>query len=131
MVTRKPAPRYVEPPRARLLPSGVEIPWRINTTSNAKGHWRPRYAAAKHQRRHTAEFLRQCVKLLVGLPLTVRLTRVGRRELDDDNNVAAFKHIRDGVADWLGINDNDKRVRWEYAQAKGDYAVRIEFEATR
>ena len=24
-----------------------------------------------------------------------------------------------GVADWLGINDNDPRVSWHYAQRKG------------
>jgi len=37
--------------------------------------------------------------------------------------------LRDGVADYLGIDDRDPRVVWEYAQAKGEvreYAVLIE-----
>ena len=28
-----------------------------------------------------------------------------------------FKATRDGVADWLGVDDGDKRLSWRYAQA--------------
>lgn len=60
------------------------------------------------------------------LPVTVTLVRVGPRALDDDNLAFAFKAIRDGVADALGVKDHDARVTWAYAQEKGPYAVRIE-----
>jgi hypothetical protein len=48
--------------------------------------------------------------------------------LDDDNLRGATKSCRDGVADWLGINDNDERVVWLYQQRKGaprEYAVEV------
>ena len=58
-------------------------------------------------------------------PLVITITRIGPRELDGDNLQGACKHIRDGIADWLMVNDRDKRLRWEYAQANGKYGVQI------
>jgi hypothetical protein len=63
------------------------------------------------------------------LPVVVTLVRVGPRALDSDNLQFAFKAVRDGVADALGVKDHDPRVTWEYAQEKGAYAVRIELAA--
>ena len=45
----------------------------------------------------------------------VTFTRYGTKLLDDDNIRSAFKHARDGVAAWLGIDDADPRIIWEYA----------------
>jgi hypothetical protein len=70
----------------------------------------------------------------VDLPVVVTLTRVASRALDDDNWVGAAKAVRDGVADWLHVNDNDPRVTWRYDQrkgAQGEYAVEIRLEARR
>ena len=39
--------------------------------------------------------------------------------LDDDNLASGFKSTRDGVADWLGIDDGSKRLTWVYKQVKG------------
>lgn len=63
------------------------------------------------------------------LPVVVTLVRVGPRALDDDNLAYAFKALRDGVADALGVPDHDPRVTWRYAQELGHYAVRIELDA--
>ena len=60
---------------------------------------------------------------------TIVLTRISPRRFDDDNLRAAFKAVRDGVADWLGVADNDPRVTWQYRQERGQpkqHAVRIE-----
>jgi hypothetical protein len=49
--------------------------------------------------------------------------------LDGDNLQSAFKATRDGVADWLGVDDGDPRLDWQYRQRKGAakvYAVEIE-----
>ena len=65
--------------------------------------------------------------------LVVTLTRIAPRALDDDNLRGALKACRDGVADWLAIDDRDPRVRWEYAQRKGkpgQYAVAVEVTET-
>lgn len=62
------------------------------------------------------------------LPCVVRMTRVAPRSLDDDNLSSGFKALRDGIADRLGVKDNDPRVRWEYAQVRGrakEYAARV------
>ena len=67
-----------------------------------------------------------------GLPCVVRLTRLSSGTLDDDNLLGALKGVRDGIADRLGIKDNDPRIEFRYAQEKvkrKDYGVRIELEA--
>lgn len=50
--------------------------------------------------------------------------------LDKDENLRmAFKHVKDQVADWLGLNDRDDRIEWRYAQEKAPKGrVRIEVE---
>jgi hypothetical protein len=50
------------------------------------------------------------------LPVVVRLERIGWNELDDDNLRPAFKAVRDAIAAWLGCDDRDRRIRWEYGQ---------------
>lgn len=68
-------------------------------------------------------------------PAKITLTRIAPRELDYDNLVTAFKHIRDIVADTLipglakGRADGDPRLTWSYTQHKGkpkEYAIRID-----
>jgi hypothetical protein len=59
----------------------------------------------------------------------VRLTRISPRSLDSDNLESALKSVRDGVANVLGIDDRDPRVRYVVDQRKGEHgesAVRIE-----
>lgn len=107
---------------------------------NQREHWRTRHKRVKAQRSATRLMLLANrwskglydfhVMAMTGAPdarLAVRLTRVSPRPLDDDNNVAAFKAIRDEVAAYFGMDDRDPRLRWEYAQAKGRAAVRIDF----
>jgi len=64
------------------------------------------------------------VEIVVGL-ITAR-----RRELDDDGNVAALKPLRDAIAETLGLDDADSRIRFEYGQiesrAKQGVIVKIE-----
>lgn len=42
----------------------------------------------------------------------VVLTRISPKPFDDDNNAAALKSVRDGMAEAWGINDADPRVTW-------------------
>lgn len=45
------------------------------------------------------------------------LVRIAPRELDRHENLPmAFKAVVDGIADWFGINDRDKRLSFEYEQ---------------
>lgn len=105
----------------------VTIPIRTRSTLNQREHWATR---AKRTKSH-----RQAAKLAwrrarpPPLPVRVLLVRVAPRALDGDNLQGALKAVRDGVADWLGVDDRDPRIRWEYEQLRGkpgEYAVRIE-----
>lgn len=111
----------------------VTLPIRAESVNNLREHWRKRAARAKLHRTTAWAELRAADKgpRLLG-PVVVMLTRVAPRTLDDDNLRGSLKACRDGVADWLGVPDNDPRVRWEYAQAKGApkvYEVKVEVTA--
>lgn len=51
--------------------------------------------------------------------MCVVLTRVSPKPFDDDNNAAALKSVRDGMAEAFGINDADPRVTWVTDWRKG------------
>lgn len=77
------------------------------------------------------EALRACGTARPAFPLVVTVTRVGPRALDGHDNLqAGMKATIDGLADYLGIRDDDPRVTWKTEQAKSEkprqYAVRIE-----
>lgn len=63
--------------------------------------------------------------------VTLVRTRVPRSKgLDDDNLRGALKAVRDEVALCIGVDDKDKRVRWDYDEAPGpEHGVRIVVEA--
>lgn len=61
-------------------------------------------------------------------PCVVTMTRIAPSNgLDGHDNLrGSAKAAVDGVADWLGIRDDDKRVEWRYDQERGEqYQVRI------
>jgi crossover junction endodeoxyribonuclease RusA len=111
----------------------VTLPLKIESTANLREHWRKRAHRASIERNGVHLSLKVNASIVPPKPpLVVTLTRIAPRELDSDNNVAAFKACRDGIADWLGVNDNDKRIEWVYRQEKGapkHYACRIEVKA--
>jgi len=95
---------------------------------NAREHYMARSRRVKKEREAAA----WVTPSNFPLPCVVTLTRLSAGELDDDQVPGACKALRDGIADKLGIKDNDKRVQWRYAQAKvpkRTYGVRIELEA--
>lgn len=102
----------------------IPLPLRIVSVANLREHWHTRAARSKLHRTTTAALLR--AHKPPPLPITVVLTRVAARSLDSDNLASAFKAVRDGVADWLGVNDNDPRVTWEYGQRKESKSARAE-----
>lgn len=66
-------------------------------------------------------------------PCVILMTRIApsTNGLDSHDNLqGSMKPHVDGVADWLGIRDDDKRVTWKYGQERGiDYGVRITVQA--
>ena len=113
-----------------------EVPVRLVSLLNAREHHMARARRAKTQRTAAHTLAREHVSGLVDTPLslTVTITRIAPGKLDDDNLTGSAKHVRDGIADALGIDDGDPRITWVVEQAKftgphrGGYscAVRIE-----
>ena len=100
------------------LPIVIRIPLETVSLSNQREHWAKRSRRAKDHRRAAYMWTQRIAR--VDLPLTVTLTRIAPRKLDDDNLRGALKSVRDGVADRLGIDDNDLRVSWMYGQKAGN-----------
>jgi hypothetical protein len=113
----------------------VDIPVRIISEANSRQHWR-KAAARKRVHRMTARTILQMHARPMGETeqFTITLTRVAPRKLDDDNLASGFKAVRDGVADWLGIDDGSPRIQWVYRQHKGDaghYTAWVKVEWTK
>lgn len=109
----------------------VEIPLRTVSEANAHAHWRTRWARTRAQRLATGLSLAR-TGVRASAPANVVLTRMAPSTgLDSDNLVSAFKAVRDAVAEWLGVDDRDTRVTWQYRQERtprGVWAVRIQIE---
>lgn len=112
----------------------VRVPIRIISEANSRQHWRKAAARKKEHRSIARLVLQQHARPMHEGAVRILLTRIAPRVLDDDNLASGFKAARDGVADWLGIDDGSKRLAWSYAQAKGatgEYAaiVAVEWDA--
>ncbi len=98
----------------------VRLPVKVVSVMNAREHFMARARRAKAHRGLAALMLRGTRrKPPAGVPVEVVMTRIAPRELDGDNNQAGCKALRDGVADWLGLDDNNPLVTWKYAQRRG------------
>ena len=98
---------------------------------NAREHHMAKARRVKAERR-CAALLTQRAAAKIAPPVVVTMTRLSSGELDDDNLQGACKAIRDGIADAYGIDDRDKRIKWQYAQAKckrGQFGVIVRIEA--
>lgn len=98
------------------------LPIHIKSEANGRDHWRKKAARAKLQR-STAAWQMRTRGVPPIPPLTIMLTRIAPRDLDSDNLAGGFKAVRDGVADWLGVDDGDKRLTWLYGQRRGSPGV--------
>lgn len=104
----------------------VWLPLRTVSEMNVRTHWATRAKRTKTARRTAAALCPAA-----SLPCAVYLTRYSAGTLDDDNLRSALKAVRDGIADKLGVPDNDPRVEWHYEQAKckrGAYDVHVLIE---
>lgn len=117
----------------------IVLPIRISSEANRAGseHWRTTASRAKDQRGFVrlalGARLAEMRKVIAGGwrgPLRVTMTRLAPRALDSDNVVIAHKHVRDGIADVLGVNDRVPWIEWIGTQEKSaTYAERIRIEA--
>lgn len=104
----------------------VTLPIHTVSEANRRDCWQVKARRTKKHRKTAAALVPR-----FGLPCIVTLVRVGVRSLDSDNLQGALKATRDGVADRLGVPDNDPRIEWRYGQAKGTPAVLVTLEAAQ
>lgn len=106
----------------------IRVPIKIVSVANLRLHWAVKAKLAKSHRSKAFSALAS-VAAPPAPPCTLVLTRIAPRLLDGDNLQSAFKAVRDGVADWLGVDDGHKGLDWQYNQRKDGpkvYAVEIE-----
>lgn len=102
----------------------VILPIKTVSEMNTRTHWAARHTRLSQHRR--------TARVMVGkhpLPCVVTMVRMSPGTLDDDNLRSALKGTRDGIADALGVQDNDPGIQWRYEQEKvsrGTYGVRVE-----
>lgn len=108
----------------------VLLPLKTVTGLNAREHHMQRSRRVRNERQTARVMVISTLAVCaVGLPCVVTLTRISPGIADDDNLQGAAKAIRDGIADALGVNDNDSRIEWRYAQEKckrGEFGMRVE-----
>lgn len=106
----------------------------IKTVSeaNSSEHWTKKAKRHRLQKKSIWAFFKRDNPNIT-LPCLIKLTRIGKKLLDDDNLPVSMKYIRDAIADQIfpnlapGQADNDKRLKWEYSQEIGSkYGVKIE-----
>lgn len=124
-LTPDPMPSIGHPGRLPVL-----IPVRTVSEANTHEHWRRRNDRASQQRSITAAML-TTVTERPALPCTLRLTRLtsATKLMDSDNAIGSMKHVRDSVAEWLGVDDGPSGpVTWDYGPQERAkyYAVRVE-----
>ncbi len=106
----------------------VTIPMRTKNPLNTREHWRKVANLSKANRMATYFWMMRFGRPPSGQKWTVTLTRLGRKMDAGCGLNAALKPVRDGVADWLGIDDGSPLIEWRYAQQKGSDQVRIDVQ---
>ena len=86
----------------------VTVPVKIVSNANQREHWRDRQAAAW--------VLAGKERPPAAVPVTITITRIGQQRMDDDNLAGGCKNIRDGISDWLALDDGSAWLTWRYDQ---------------
>lgn len=109
----------------------VEIPVRTVSEMNQRDHWAKRHRRLKKHK--AAAFWLVNSTPRPKPPVTIVLTRIGKKLLDPDNLAGSFKGVQDGVAMALGVDDGDsEKVKWDYRQEIGKkYAVVARIEEVK
>ena len=106
----------------------IEMPMTLRKWGNERGRWQSQ-AGTKKLNRQGAEMAVKASRRLAELrslaargELAVAIVRRSNRLLDSDGVASACKHVRDGIADALGVNDGSDNVVWLTAQERASVA---------
>jgi len=100
--------------------------YRLPSLANSRTHWSIKAKQRELGARMANVAISGCA-FHADKPCTITLTRIGVRLLDSDNLASAFKHVRDGIADALGVDDGPEGpITWRYEQRKGAPSITCE-----
>ena len=110
----------------------VELPIRTISEANRSRHehWSTTAKRVKGQRAAARGLTRIAIANKEPL-LSITLTRIAPRQLDQGNLGRALKAVQDGVSDALRIDDGSPAILWIYSQRKGrsnEYSVLVEID---
>jgi hypothetical protein len=116
----------IERRRARTI--SWFVPVVTKNPLNSRQHWRVVSKRAAEEKEIT--LLSAPHGIAVVLPCVVILARCSQRTLDAHDGLrAALKHVADGVAEWIGVDDREGAgIRFQYEQEyvrKADSGVRV------
>lgn len=108
-----------------------EAPVKTISEANNRDHWRLRNVRRKEQKRDVFFSWNAALRgkrLRPAVPCTVKLTRLGPKLLDSHDNLPiSCKAVADQIAELLGVDDADPRIKFEYEQIQSTrYGVVIE-----
>jgi crossover junction endodeoxyribonuclease RusA len=115
----------------------LTLPWPDKRLSpNARVHFRELARVKKSAREESAwETVMQLSPTTRGaialeserIPMVVTFFPPDRRQRDDDNAIAAFKSLRDGIADALKVDDRRFRPEYHFADPEAPGRVEVAF----
>lgn len=116
----------------------ITLPWpdkRLMPNAKNRTHWRT-YHPVMQADRQAAKVLATCAIPLSlkkairesegHISMTITFYPPDKRRRDDDGVVGAFKHLRDGLADAIGVDDY--RFRPTYVFAEPEKPGRVEIQ---
>lgn len=112
----------------------VVLPIRTLSEMNNRDHYMVRAKRFKAQKTFIKFSIGHKLKN-IELPCVIELTRIGKRNLDEDNLASSFKAIVDQICDCIlpglapGQSDSNEKIKIVYKQEKGkEYAIRVNIE---
>jgi len=108
------------------------LPVRLESRANFRGFTGSRKHRNKiRSERELARIVFTCHATKPEMPCKILLVRIAPCKLDRGDNLnMSFKSIRDGICDWLGIDDSTDQITWDYDQEKDltprTYGCRVE-----
>ena len=127
---RAPSRVWISSVRTRMVAQETQLPIRLLSEANMREHWSRRKKRRASQRGQV-RLVAQATMTRPALPCVITLTRVAPRSLDSDNLVSSFKASRDGLCDWLEVDDRTDEIDWNYRQEKGgvrEHLLKIEIQ---
>lgn len=121
-------------PDLRGLPGAVAEPNRHHVARSAdRGEAKSQTGMDGRGRTRDRDGARAAARTGPGVRVHLISFRRAGTPLDRDNLIGGAKQIRDQIARWLGLDDNERFIAWEYSQCetRGRKGLAVQIEILR